>query len=105
MFYWLSGVRWLSGVEAKVAAMTLIPALRQTVNQIGIACHQCLFFLAAPTLNLFLSNISIFNSFAFFAVNQSNRQTLGSVFGTQAILVFPQPALQIPGAAGIVAAV
>jgi hypothetical protein len=60
---------------------------------IGVSSHQRLFLLAAPALYLFFSNEGIFNSFTFFAVNQSNRQTLGRVLSTQAILVFPQAAI------------
>jgi hypothetical protein len=85
--------------------MTFILTLRKDMQLIRISSNQRLFFLPAPTLNLFLSIKCLINAIVDFAVNQLDRQPLGRVVCAQAMLVLPQPPFQIPRTARVETAI
>jgi hypothetical protein len=85
--------------------MAGILTLGKTMYPPPIPSHQSLLLLATPALNLLFPNIGILDSLALLTENQFDRQTLGGVPGAQAVSVLPQPPLEVPGAAGVVAAV
>jgi hypothetical protein len=81
--------RRLSGVEARLSAAAIIPAFRQQMQLVSIACDQSLFLFPAPSLDLFFPGISIVDTVAFLAIYEFYWQLFSCVVGAHAVLMLP----------------